>query len=77
MTTATTLWFYLKSASPIYTYTLPSQDKRLPQVLEDVRMIKHGSHIFIHLRSEFEWERALHLLGETKIANRLSPSSAA
>ncbi|WP_066829759.1 hypothetical protein [Rufibacter ruber] len=76
MTTATTLWFYLKSASPIYTYTLPSQDKRLPQVLEDVRMIKHGSHIFIHLRSEFEWERALHLLGETKTKVGVSTTAA-
>lgn len=62
----TTLWFYLRSAAPVYTYTLPTHDHRLPQVLEDVRMIRHGSHVFVHLRSAFEWDRAMRLLGENQ-----------
>ncbi|RNI29802.1 hypothetical protein EFA69_09705 [Rufibacter immobilis] len=76
MQDATTLWFYLKSASPIYTCTLPPQDERLAQLLEDVRMIRHGSHVFVHLRSEFEWDRVMRLLGENK-AVKTSASTAA
>ncbi|GGK63618.1 hypothetical protein ACD591_00875 [Rufibacter glacialis] len=73
-----TLSFYLKSATPIHTYTLPAQDPRLPQVLEDVRMVKHGNYVFVHLRSEFEWERALHFLNqqEQEKARRTCPSAA-
>ncbi|MGV3539993.1 MAG: hypothetical protein ACO1OQ_09290 [Rufibacter sp.] len=72
----TTLWFYLKSATPIYTYTLPNKDHRLPLLLEDVRLVRHGSHIFIHLRSEFEWERALQYLGDAKAVKAAASTAA-
>jgi hypothetical protein len=75
--TSTTLWLYLRSASPVYTCTLPSLDTRLAQVLEDVRKIRHGNHVFVHLRSQYEWERAMACLGVTQPAAPLAPSSAA
>ncbi|WP_207435312.1 hypothetical protein [Sabulibacter ruber] len=65
MDSAITLWFYFRSSSPIYTYSLAQNDARLAQVLEDVRKVQHGSHVFIHLRSEFEWCRAMDCLSLT------------
>ncbi|ALI98371.1 hypothetical protein [Rufibacter tibetensis] len=73
----TVLSFYFKSTNPVYTYSLDSQDSRLTQVLEDVRMVRHGNHIFVHLRSEFELERALCFLGHNQKQTKLSASSAA
>ncbi|WP_205504487.1 hypothetical protein [Rufibacter psychrotolerans] len=65
MDNAITLWFYFRSASPIYTYTLTPTDARLTRVLEDVRKVQHGNHVFIHLRSEYEWSRAMDSLNLT------------
>ncbi|MFC6997408.1 hypothetical protein [Rufibacter roseus] len=73
---AVSLWIYFRSASPVYTQTLPAHDERLTQVLDDVRMVRHGSHIFIHLRSEYEWERAMYFLGEpTELATEDSSAA--
>lgn len=62
--TEVTLWFYFRSTSPVYTCTLNKQDTKLESVLEDVRLVRHGNHVFVHLRSEFEWERAMQILGQ-------------
>ncbi|GAA4313757.1 hypothetical protein [Nibribacter koreensis] len=62
--TEVTLWFYFRSASPVYTCTLNKLDAKLESVLEDVRLVRHGNHVFVHLRSEFEWERAMQILGQ-------------
>ncbi|MBC3541224.1 hypothetical protein ACFSC6_03960 [Rufibacter sediminis] len=76
-TNAIILCFYLKSATPIHTQTLPAHDSRLPQLLEDVRMVRHGNYVFVHLRSDYEWERAQYFLNKTKHPARLASSSAA
>ncbi|WP_192821886.1 hypothetical protein [Rufibacter sp. LB8] len=72
---STTLWFYLKSASPVFTCTLPAQDQRLAPLLEDVRMVRHGNTIFIHLRSQFEWERAHYFLQDLAPARKVSSAA--
>jgi len=77
MDTPLTLWFYCKSAAPVLTRTLSTSDLRLPALLEDVRMVRHGSHVFLHLRSAFEWERAMQILGETCPLPQERASSAA
>jgi hypothetical protein len=75
--TAITLWFYFRSTSPVYTCTLNKLDAKLGSVLEDVRLVWHGKHVFVHLRSEFEWERAMQILGQPIKLVEGSASSAA
>ena len=75
--TSTTLWFYFRSTAPVYTCTLPALDVRLPQVLEDVRKIRHGNHVFVHLRSQYEWERAMQVLEQPGMLAKDLANSAA